>query len=156
MRIQICAVGRFRSGPEHDLVRDYLQRFEKTGRQIGLGPVRVTEVEDRKGIGQTAEAELLLKAIPDQNTLWCLDERGTQMTSPEFATAMAALRDDGASELTIAIGGADGLTKDLRSKAQKQISFGKLVWPHALARVMLAEQIYRAATILAGSPYHRA
>ncbi len=156
MRIQICAVGRLRTGPEHDLVSNYLTRFDKAGRQLGLGPARVVEVEDKRGAGSAAEAELLRRAIPDQNPVWCLDERGTQMTSPDFAQAIARLRDAGISELSFAIGGADGLTKEFRSGTAKQISFGKLVWPHALARVMLAEQIYRAATILSGSPYHRA
>lgn len=137
------------------MVTDYLSRFEKSGRQLGLGPARLVEVEDRKGGGAQAEAQLLRKAIPEQNPIWCLDERGTQMTSPDLAKALAQLRDDGSGELSIVIGGADGLTPEFRRATQRQISFGKLVWPHMLARVMLAEQIYRAATILSGSPYHR-
>lgn len=156
MRVQICAVGRLRNGPEAELVRDYLDRFDKAGRQLGLGPARLVEVDDRKGGGSEAEAELLRKAIPDKNPVWCLDERGEQVTSPQFARAIAKLRDDGVTELSFAIGGADGLAESFRQSAQKQLSFGRLVWPHALARVMLAEQVYRAATVLAGSPYHRA
>ncbi|MBT8410250.1 MAG: 23S rRNA (pseudouridine(1915)-N(3))-methyltransferase RlmH, partial [Octadecabacter sp.] len=79
-----------------------------------------------------------------------------QMTSPDFAKALAALRDDGQQSLALCIGGADGLHPDLRDKAQMSLSFGKMVWPHMLVRVMLAEQLYRAASILAGTPYHRA
>lgn len=155
MRVQICTVGRLRNGPERDLITDYLDRFDKTGRQLGLGPHRLNEVEDRKGGRAEVEADLLRKAMPDQNPIWCLDERGMVMTSPDFADALAEQRDQGVGELSFAIGGADGLTKEFRSQTTRKVSFGKMVWPHALARVMLAEQLYRAATILAGTPYHR-
>jgi 23S rRNA (pseudouridine1915-N3)-methyltransferase len=84
-----------------------------------------------------------------------MDERGKLMTSPEFSERLATLRDTGTSDLTFIIGGADGIAKDLREDADFAVSFGKMVWPHMLARVMLCEQLYRAASILAGSPYHR-
>lgn len=104
----------------------------------------------------TAEADLLRRAIPKGATLWVLDERGAQMTSPDFAERLAAQRDAGQGDLAICIGGADGLAPDLRGEAALALSLGRMVWPHMLARVMLAEQLYRAASILAGSPYHRA
>jgi 23S rRNA (pseudouridine1915-N3)-methyltransferase len=84
-----------------------------------------------------------------------LDERGEMLNSRSFAQAMALQRDSGVSDLTFVIGGADGLDPALRGKADKLLSLGPMVWPHMLARVMLCEQIYRAATILAGGPYHR-
>ncbi len=156
MRLTLCVVGRLRNGPEKDLFSDYIDRFEKTGRGMGLGPVEVVEVEDRKGGGMQAEAELLLRAIPKGAILLAMDERGKTMTSPQFARQIAKWRDDGAQSLAIVIGGADGLSPELREQADMSLSFGKMVWPHMLARVMLAEQLYRAASILGGSPYHRA
>ncbi len=156
MRLTLCVVGRLRNGPEKDLFSDYIDRFEKTGRGMGLGPVEVVEVEDRKGGGMRAEAELLLRAIPKGAILLAMDERGKTMTSPQFARQIAKWRDDGAQSLAIVIGGADGLSPELREQADMSLSFGKMVWPHMLARVMLAEQLYRAASILGGSPYHRA
>lgn len=155
MRVQICAVGRLRAGPEADMVADYLARFDKAGRQLGLGPAQVIEVEDRKGGGMEAEAALLRKALPGGAVICCLDEQGRVETSPHFADRLARWRDDGCSDLSFVIGGADGLAPALRGEAAHALSFGKMVWPHMLARVMLAEQLYRAASILAGAPYHR-
>ncbi|MBY6202866.1 23S rRNA (pseudouridine(1915)-N(3))-methyltransferase RlmH [Maritalea mobilis] len=155
MRVHICAVGRLRKGPERDLIDDYLSRFEKTGRGLGLTLGGVIEVEDRKGGGMGAEADLLRRAIPQGAATWVLDERGETPTSPDFADAIARLRDQGRGDLALVIGGADGLDPALRSEADKAISLGRMVWPHMLARVMLSEQLYRAASILAGSPYHR-
>ncbi|WP_375688182.1 23S rRNA (pseudouridine(1915)-N(3))-methyltransferase RlmH [Pseudooceanicola sp. LIPI14-2-Ac024] len=155
MRVHICAVGRLRAGPELALIEDYLSRFDRTGRALGLGPVELREVEDRKGGGMAAEAALLDKAIPDRAVVIALDERGRVMSSPDFADVLARHRDDGAQDLALLIGGADGLAPALRDRADLKLSFGKMVWPHMLARVMLSEQLYRAATILAGSPYHR-
>ncbi|WP_428928801.1 23S rRNA (pseudouridine(1915)-N(3))-methyltransferase RlmH [Marinibacterium sp. SX1] len=156
MRVQICAVGRLRSGPEKTLVDDYLTRFARTGRAHGLGPAEIVEVEDRKGGGSPAEAALLRKALPGGAVVCCLDERGKVMGSPVFADRLATWRDEGRGDVAFVIGGADGIAPDLVAEADFKLSFGQMVWPHMLARVMLAEQLYRAATILAGSPYHRA
>lgn len=155
MRIDIAAVGRLRKGPEAALVSDYLDRFARTGRGLGFPAVGVIEVEDRRGGGMAAEAELLSRAIPPGAVLVMLDERGEQPGSPDLAARLGAWR-DGARDVCFVIGGADGLDPALRARADWQISFGRMVWPHMLVRVMLAEQLYRAATILAGSPYHRA
>lgn len=156
MKIAILAVGRLRAGPEADLVRDYLDRFDKTGRALGLGPARVIEVEDKKNAGRAAEGALLARALPDGAAIVALDERGRTLTSPEFAATLARWRDAGRSEVAFILGGADGIEPALRDRADLVLSFGAMVWPHMLARVMLSEQIYRAATILSGSPYHRA
>ena len=155
MRLHLCAVGRLRAGPERDLVDDYLQRLDRTGRPLGLGPAVEHEVEDRKNLGMSAEGVLLARAIPEGAALCILDERGKTLSSPEFAQALAAWRDAGRQDAAFVIGGADGIDPALRARADLAISFGRMVWPHMLVRVMLAEQLYRAATILAGSPYHR-
>ena len=156
MRVHVCAVGRLRSGPERDLTDDYLTRFDRSGRSLGLGPVNISEVEDRKGGGPAAEAALLDRSIPAGAATVALDERGKLMTSPEFADLLARWRDAGRGDAAFLIGGADGLDPAFRDRADVKLSFGPMVWPHMLARVMLAEQLYRAAAILAGSPYHRA
>lgn len=156
MRLHICAVGRLRTGPERALIDDYLTRLDRGGRSLGLTFGAEHEVDDRKGGGMEAEAGLLRRAVPPGARLVALDERGTLLTSPGFAARLAGARDEGVQDLAFVIGGADGLEPSLRDEADWSLSFGKMVWPHALARVMLAEQLYRAATILAGSPYHRA
>ncbi len=154
MKLKIVAVGRLRPGPEAELVSDYLDRFDKTGRSFGLGPVTMMEVEAKKG-GMVAEALLLEKATAAATPLCVLDERGKTMSSPDFADLLAGWRDEGRTEPAFVIGGADGIDPSLRARADMAISFGPMVWPHMLVRVMLAEQLYRAASILAGSPYHR-
>jgi len=155
MRVHICAVGRLRGGPEKALIDDYLLRFDRSGRALGLGPVTLHEVEDKKGGGMKAEAALLERVIPKGAVICVLDERGKVITSPEFGTLLAGWRDMGRGDVAFIIGGADGIAPELRARADYKLSFGKMVWPHMLVRVMLSEQIYRAASILAGAPYHR-
>ncbi|MEZ5753817.1 MAG: 23S rRNA (pseudouridine(1915)-N(3))-methyltransferase RlmH [Paracoccaceae bacterium] len=155
MRVHLCAVGRMRAGPERDLVDDYVTRFDRTGRALSLGPLTEHEVEDRKGGGMEAEAELLSRAIPGGAFVVTMDERGKSLSSPEFSAELARWRDAGRQDVAFVIGGADGIAPSLRGRADFSISFGRMVWPHMLVRVMLAEQLYRAATILAGGPYHR-
>ncbi len=155
MRIHICAVGRLRAGPEKTLIDDYLSRVDRTGRALGIGPARVVEVEDKKNAGMAAEAVLLRKALPKGAAVCTLDERGKLLSSPEFSRKIADWRDGGRQDLAFVIGGADGIDPSLRAEADFSISFGKMVWPHMMVRLMLAEQVYRATTIEAGSPYHR-
>ena len=154
MRVTVCAVGRLRVGPERALTDDYYARFDRTGRVLGLGPVTEVEVEDKKNLGMSAEAVLLDRAIPAGALVAKLDERGKLMSSPEFAAILARWRDGGRQDIAFVIGGADGIDPSLPYDAA--ISLGAMVWPHMLVRVMLAEQLYRAATILGGGPYHRA
>ena len=153
MRVHLCAVGRLRKGPERDLVDDYLARFDRVGRGLGLGPVREVEVTARGGM--EGEAAALARAVPGGALTCVLDERGKTGSSPGFARLLAGWRDQGRADLAFVIGGADGLAPALRQRADYALSFGPMVWPHMLVRVMLAEQLYRAASILAGSPYHR-
>jgi 23S rRNA (pseudouridine1915-N3)-methyltransferase len=155
MRVAICAVGRLRAGPEKALIDDYLARFDRTGRALGLGPATVIEIEDRRSAGLAAEAVLLQRALPERAVLCVLDERGSTMSSPDFAALLAGWR-DASRDAAFVIGGADGVDPSLSARADRLLSFGPMVWPHMLVRVMLAEQLYRAASILAGAPYHRA
>lgn len=155
MRLQIVAMGRIRGGPERSLIDDYVQRFDRTGRALSLGPVMELEQDDRKATNQPDQGRALLRAIPEGARVVALDERGALLSSRAFAQMLEQARDGGASDLAFVIGGADGLDAMVRDRADSLLSFGPMVWPHMLARVMLAEQLYRAASILAGSPYHR-
>src|SRR5690606_4388021 len=155
LRITILAVGRQRAGPEAELVADYLTRFDRTGRALGLGPARLAEIDDRRGGGPEAEGALILRGLPDAARLIALDERGRSLTSPDFAQVLRREADAGLRDLAFAIGGADGLSDAVRARADSLMSFGAMVWPHTLVRAVLAEQLYRAASILAGSPYLR-
>ena len=155
MRITLVAVGRLGSRTaEAQLVADYLARATATGRALGLGPVELVEVEGRKP-GKAAEAEAITSALDPAGRLVACDEHGEAWTSRGLAERLGAWRDDGERRLAFMLGGADGLEAALLSRAAVRLAFGPQTWPHALARVMLAEQVYRATTILAGSPYHR-
>ncbi len=155
MRIAIVAVGRLAArAPEVQLTSDYLARATATGRALGLGPVELVEVEGRKP-GKAAEAEAITAAFDPGVRLVACDEHGQAWTSRALAGRIGRWRDDGVRRLAFLLGGADGLEETLLARADDRLAFGVQTWPHALARVMLAEQIYRAATLLAGSPYHR-
>ena len=156
MRITIAAMGRLRSGPEKALVDDYLSRATKAGRALALGPFDIAEGDERKGGERAAEAALLRRLIPDGALVVALDERGQTRSSPNFADMLADWRDGGRRDACFLIGGADGLDPVLAAEAHFKLSLGPMVWPHMLARVMLAEQLYRAVSIQAGTPYHRA
>ncbi len=134
-------------------MRLYVDRATAAGRALGLGPVEVIEVEAKKP-GKAAEAEVLKPHLEAAHVIAC-DERGQARASRDFAAEIGRLRDDGVRKLVFVIGGADGLDPALVAQAQAKLAFGPQTWPHALARAMLAEQIYRAVTILAGGPYHR-
>ena len=153
MRISLICVGRLGPASEAALARAYAERASAAGRALGLAPIEIVEVEARKA-GKGAEAEAILARAGEARLIAC-DERGRSFASRNFAARLAALRDDGVRQLAFAIGGADGLDPSVREAAADVLSFGPQTWPHALARVMLAEQVYRAVTILAGAPYHR-
>lgn len=158
MKITILAVGKLARSPETDLVKLYVERAANAGRSLGLSPCEVVEVESRKP-GKAAEAEALAPHLADAASQgkWVIacDEHGQARPSRAFAQEIATLRDRGVRQLVFVIGGADGLDPSLLAGAHGKLAFGPQTWPHALARVMLAEQVYRAISILAGSPYHR-
>jgi 23S rRNA (pseudouridine1915-N3)-methyltransferase len=153
LKISIVAIGRLARSPEAELVKIYVERAGAAGRTLGLGPVEVVEVESRKP-GKAAEAEALQPHLADAHVIAC-DEHGQARPSRAFADEIAGLRDRGVRRLVFLIGGADGLDPALLARVGGKLAFGPQTWPHALARVMLSEQVYRAVTILAGAPYHR-
>ena len=137
MKLHIVARGKIGRGPEAGLVAEYLRRIR--------WPVQVTEL---------APADPLPAPAPDSRTV-ALDERGTGLTSKAFADTLSRWRDAGTRETRFLIGAADGLPDEARDSADLALSFGSLTWPHLLARAMLAEQLFRATSIVAGHPYHR-
>ena len=153
MKLSLIAIGKPGRGPEAALADDYARRATLAGRPLGLGPLELIDLEPRKA-GKAPEAELILGAAEGAHLIAC-DERGKAWSSRAFAEHLALLRDRGERRLAFAIGGADGLDETVRGRAGSLLAFGPQTWPHALARAMLAEQLYRAVTILAGSPYHR-
>jgi 23S rRNA (pseudouridine1915-N3)-methyltransferase len=159
MRLLIAAVGRLKQGPEQDLFAHYIARADAAGRKLGLGPVTSIEIsESRKETAPlrlVAEAASLLAKCGPAQTVICLDPKGKELSSENFAKALAKYRDGGRQSLAFLIGGADGLGEEALTKADLRLSLGPMILPHGLARIVLAEQIYRAQTILAGHPYHR-
>ncbi|MBB35977.1 MAG: 23S rRNA (pseudouridine(1915)-N(3))-methyltransferase RlmH [Hirschia sp.] len=151
MNIRIICVGRMKSGPERELVDDYIARSMRTGR--GLGVRSVEEIEVEAGGGKAREAERLLEKAGNSRIIR-LDERGKALKSLQFEQKMTQWRDIG-ENIAFLIGGADGLDPALKSIAPDAISFGVQTWPHKLVRVMIAEQVYRALSISANTPYHR-
>jgi 23S rRNA (pseudouridine1915-N3)-methyltransferase len=146
MKIQIAAIGQLRQGAEKELVDDYVTRATKSGKNLKIAPVEVLEF---------ATSDALHKYAEKSEYCIAMDEAGENMTSVELAQFLEKVRDQSIREITFFIGAADGLSDYIKSKAQKKISFGKMVWPHMLARVMLSEQIYRSISILNNTPYHR-
>ncbi|MCW5752101.1 MAG: 23S rRNA (pseudouridine(1915)-N(3))-methyltransferase RlmH [Alphaproteobacteria bacterium] len=151
-RISILAIGRARGSPESELARAYLARLP--------WPVATKEFEERRRLtpGERREREgaLLLGGLPKGARLIALDERGSSLTSQAFAEHIGRWTGSGSGDLCFAIGGADGLSDSVRQRAEMLLSLGSMTWPHMLVRLLLAEQLYRAHTILAGHPYHRA
>jgi 23S rRNA (pseudouridine1915-N3)-methyltransferase len=159
MRLVIAAVGRLKDGPERELLARYRERFDGLGKRLGLGPAAWHEVNESRAAAASRRAEeegtALLRLARDADTIIALDERGKALASQALARLLGRLRDDGTGRLAILIGGADGLSPAVREAARMVLALGPLTLPHGLARVVLAEQLYRAATILAGHPYHR-
>ena len=155
MRLEIRAVGRLKSGPERALVDDYLARASAQGRSLGLGPACERETDPRSLTGKTAETDALAGDLDGGSLVVALDETGRTMRSQDLADLIRAARDDGVRQAVFLIGGADGHARDRLPGGARLVSFGRATWPHKLVRVMLAEQIYRAVSIIAGTPYHR-
>lgn len=159
MLIAVHAVGRMRAGPEQELAARFFDRFERSGPAIGLEFSGISEIPEGRAQGagerRSDEAARLKAQIAGGAALVLLDERGTNLSSQDFARRIGGLRDGGRRAAAFVIGGPDGLDPSLRGTAELVLSFGALTWPHQLVRVMLAEQLYRAATILSGHPYHR-
>ena len=159
MRLMLVSVGRAKAGPERELAARYIARAAAAGRAIGFSAVDLRELdesrarraEDRK----EEEAKTVRALLGPSCSAIALDEGGKLMSSREFARDLGRRRDEGAAALALVIGGPDGLTRSFCASASLALSFGPMTFPHQLARIMAAEQIYRAVTILSGHPYHR-
>lgn len=159
MRLAIAAIGKLKSAEEQAMAERYIKRFQGMGRGLGFSELvvrdwpesRAQSPDQRKG----EESTKLLSAVDDDAFVVMLDERGKHLTSAQFADFLRARRDAGDKSLAFVIGGPDGHGAEIERRAQKVVALSALTFPHGLARVVLLEQIYRAATILAGHPYHR-
>jgi 23S rRNA (pseudouridine1915-N3)-methyltransferase len=159
MRIVVAAVGRLKRGSETELSERYRKRTMQTGRQLGLRDVEIIEIRESRaadaGKRVIEESIALANVIPQNAAVVLLDSRGENLDSAKFAAQLAKWRANGRPATVFLIGGADGLAASLHEKAELRLSFGAATWPHQLVRAMLLEQLYRAATILTGHPYHR-
>lgn len=160
MKLSVFAVGRMKAGPEQELADRYFERLSRVGPAVGLDFTGVAEIAESRARSDAErkreEASRIETFLSEGGVLVLLDERGRNLTSEDFATTLAGWRDAGERIAAVAIGGPDGHDPALRGRARLVLSFGALTWPHQLVRVMLGEQLYRAATILSGHPYHRA
>ena len=151
MRLTLIAVGRSKKGPEQELFASYQKRTRPN--------LELIEVEEKRRLSDAElmarEAELILAKVTDSAYVVALDERGKTMKSRDFANFLTTEQDNGCRDMVFVIGGANGLTPQVRARANKLLSFGVQTWPHMLVRGMLAEQLYRAQSIQAGHPYHR-
>jgi 23S rRNA (pseudouridine1915-N3)-methyltransferase len=159
VRLAIVCVGKLKEDAERAIVARYLERFAQIGPGLGLSAAAVTELMESRaasaGARKSAEASELRRRWAEGARLVALDERGKSMTSEDFAETLRRWQDDGARDAAFLIGGPDGLDPALVRDADLALSLGRLTMPHGLARAVLAEQLYRAATILARHPYHR-
>jgi 23S rRNA (pseudouridine1915-N3)-methyltransferase len=159
LRLSLLAVGRLKSGPERELVERYRQRIEGMGRGLGVAGLDVAELPEsraRRDDDRRAEEATALLDRVGSSALVVFDERGKSPTSEAFAERVRIWRDEGRSGMACVIGGPDGLDPRVRQRADLVVSFGALTLPHQIVRALVAEQLYRALTIIAGHPYHRA
>ena len=149
MRLVVAAVGRGRDDPAQQLFEDYRKRLP--------WPLELREVRAGGGgeAGREREAKALLKGLPADAYVIALDGTGKALTSEGFAAKLASLRDDGKAVVAFLVGGADGHGAAVLARADLVLSLGPMTWPHLLVRAMLAEQLWRVASILSGHPYHR-
>ena len=160
MRVVVICVGRLKQGPERELAERYRERFDDIGRKLGFRGLELHEISESRArdaaTRMVEEAAAISALLPEKYVLVALDERGDSVDSARFARHLGRWRDQSVANTIFVIGGADGLSPELQRKAKLRIAFGSATWPHQMVRVMLLEQLYRAATILAGHPYHRA
>lgn len=159
MRIIFAAVGRLKEGPERRLFERYRDRLATSGRALGWGPVDILEIPESRASDaatrKSDEAARLIAKVSDASAKVALDEHGRELTSEAFAAYLRKQREAGIASLAFLIGGPDGHGPEVLASADLKLSLGKMTLPHMLVRVLIAEQLYRAATILTGHPYHR-
>ena len=151
LRITIISVGKWRRDPNQDLFNTYTKRLSWEVRLLEIQEGAKLQVSQRKN----QEGIKLISALPDKAKVVVLDQSGKAFTSVEFADNLRNWRDIGDRELAFIIGGADGLDRNVLEKANLILSLSSMTWPHMLVRAMLAEQLWRAASIINNHPYHR-
>ncbi len=160
MRLIVAAIGRLKAGPERELAERFRDRVAKAGRAVGLRDIEIVEIRESKAQDVARrvleESIALANIIPERAVVVALDETGENLDSGSFTGMLRSWRDAGRPAAVFCIGGADGLGADVKQRADLALAFGTATWPHQLVRIMLLEQLYRAVTILAGHPYHRA
>ena len=160
MRVVVAAVGRLKQGAERELSAAYRKRAEAVGRSLGLRQIEIVEIRESRARDaerrRTEESIAIANILPDGAVIIVFDEAGENIDSRGLAALLQKSRQENRSAVCFVIGGADGITQSLRGRAWRVLAFGAATWPHQLVRIMLLEQLYRAGTILAGHPYHRA
>lgn len=160
MEISLLAVGRLKAGPERELCERYFERALKSGRKLGLRGFTVDEIPEGRGVRPqdriTSEEAAIIAKLRDADKVISLDAGGDLVDSDAFAQNLAKDAAASIARTVFVIGGADGLGSGILGRSHRRLSFGRLTWPHQMVRILLAEQLYRATTILSGHPYHRA
>jgi 23S rRNA (pseudouridine1915-N3)-methyltransferase len=160
MRLVVIAVGRLKQGPERELAEAYRKRAQATGRALGVRDIEIVEIRESRAQDierrRVEEAIAIATVVPDRAIIVILDERGDNLDSAALAGLLRTWRAEDPPAVCFVVGGADGLAQNLQQRAKLKLAFGTATWPHQLMRVMLLEQLYRAASIVAGHPYHRA
>ena len=159
MRFLVAAIGRLKQGPERELAAWYRKQAEAAGRQLGLREIEIIEIRESRAQEperrRVEESIALANVIPEGAIAVVLDERGESLDSPTLAALLREWRAENRPAVCFIIGGSEGLAPNLGERAKLKLAFGAATWPHQLVRIMLLEQLYRAATIIAGHPYHR-
>jgi 23S rRNA (pseudouridine1915-N3)-methyltransferase len=160
MRLVVIAVGRLKQGPERELAEAYRKRAQATGRALGIRDIEIVEIRESRAQDverrRVEEAIAIASVVPEGAMIVILDERGNNLDSAALAGLLRAWRAEDPPAVCFVVGGADGLAQSMQQRAKLRLAFGTATWPHQLVRVMLLEQLYRAASIVAGHPYHRA
>jgi len=160
MRLIVVAVGRLKQGPERALAETYRKRAQATGRALGLREIEIVEIRESRAQDaerrRIEESIAIANVIPERATVVVLDERGESLDSAALAALLREWRAEDRPAVCFVIGAVDGLAAALYQRGTLKLAFGAATWPHQLVRIMLLEQLYRATTILAGHPYHRA
>ncbi|MEE2773796.1 MAG: 23S rRNA (pseudouridine(1915)-N(3))-methyltransferase RlmH [Pseudomonadota bacterium] len=155
MKVQLYLGGKIKKSPEKDIFCNYLDRFKKLGNTTKLFPIEIHEYDEKKMFSPKQLYKLRQLFSKRSTVTVLLDERGCNLSSVDFAEFLRENRDAGLSEIIFFVGGANGVPTALKVEFNNLISFGRMVWPHMIARIMLMEQLYRASSVIAGSPYHK-
>ena len=159
MKISILAVGKLKAGPEQQLFEKYERRSAAAGKALNIKSIQTIEIPEARSNSsatrKSVEASELCSRAPDKSRVVVFDERGKEFSSQQFADFLQNELDNGTQSLCFAIGGPDGHGEELLNEAVLKVRFGSMTWPHQIARILLAEQLYRAITILSNHPYHR-